>query len=236
MKDYTKRPGHRSPKGYDGSKYDKPSVACDVVVVAFREERLKVLLIERKHDPYQGYQAFPGGFVEMDESLEAAAAREVFEETGVKGLSLIPLGSYGDPDRDPRGRVISAAYLAPVRADKVKPKAGDDAREVGWFSVSRPPELAFDHQRILKDARRRLRELSVLTPRLFDLMPRTFARGGFLKLCQEVMGRRYDVDAFFEWLLRSPCFIPSGQAADGDILYRFSKKDYHVGDFMFLLL
>jgi len=225
------RPGHRAPKGYDASRYERPSVACDVVIVSFFEGRLQVLLIQRKHDPYQGAWALPGGFVNMDEPLESAAAREACEETSLADLSLIELGAFGEPDRDPRTRVISVAYLALVRRDRVKPRAGDDAREARWFSLRRPPKPAFDHAEILLAARRRLRELAVMTPRLFDLLPREFAAGDFLRLCSEVMGRDYDESAFFEAMSRTPGMVTAGEGR-----YRYRRSEFHLGDFMFLLL
>lgn len=225
-----KRPGHKAPKGYDSGKYDKPSVACDVAILRFSEGELEVLLIERGHDPYQGYWAFPGGFVDIDESLEAAAAREVEEETGITGLSLVRLGAYGDPDRDPRTRVISSVYIALVRPESVRPRAGDDARNTGWHPVADPPELAFDHARILSDVRNRLRELAVMTPRLFDLLPERFSADDLFTLARQVMAVEQDRDAFIESLERVPCFERKGE------LYRFMPKEHHTGDLMFLML
>ena len=235
MKDDSKRPGHRAPAGYDASKYQRPAVAADIVIISFRQDRLEALLIERRHDPYQGCWALPGGFVDIDESLEAAALREVEEETGVSGLSLVPLGAYGDPGRDPRTRVISAAFLALVRADAIKPRAGDDAKEVAWFPLADLPELAFDHHQIVADARERLRELAVMTPRLLDLLPQVFAAQDFLKLCRELMGREFDEKVFAAAISHTPGFIPE-TANHADRLYRFDRAQYHMGDFMFLLL
>lgn len=235
-KDYTKRPGHIAPKGYDPAKYERPAVACDVAIIAFKDEGLSVLLIERKHDPYQGYWALPGGFVDIDESLEAAAAREVEEETGICGISLIPLGTFGDPERDPRSRVISAVYMALVRADRVKPMAGDDAKEVAWFELRQLPELAFDHDRIIKTAIERLSELALLTTRVFDLLPEEFSRGEFLRLCCEVVNRHYDQDAFYEAMNTIPGFVPAETPAGEEQRYSAKKAEFQVGDFMFLLM
>jgi len=226
-----KRRGHQAPAGYDPSEYENPAVACDVVIVAFSKGRLKVLLIERKHDPYQGYWATPGGFVEMDESLESAAAREVFEETGIEGIGLIPLGAFGDPDRDPRTRVISVAYLALVKAGETRPRAGDDAKEVAWRDLAALPELAFDCDKIVARARERLRELAVLGTRLFDLLPETFTAGEYLALAGEVAGVKHDEAAFVESLERIPCFVGEGGGS-----YRLDRSLYRDGDLMFLLL
>jgi 8-oxo-dGTP diphosphatase len=139
-------------------EYPRPAVTVDVIIVT-REAKPRVLLIRRKHEPYLGRWAIPGGFVDMDEALEAAARRELQEETGVRARKLEQLGTWGDPGRDPRGRTISVVFLAQVDAERVHPEANDDAAEVGWFSLSRPPaDLAFDHAEILAAARQRLRE------------------------------------------------------------------------------
>jgi 8-oxo-dGTP diphosphatase len=135
--------------------YPRPAVTVDVVIVT-KEAAPRVLLIRRKHAPYEGMWAIPGGFVDMDESLEDAARRELFEETGVRAGKLAQLHTFGDPKRDPRGRTISVAYLAVVDPKKIEPHAGDDAAQTAWHSLRRPPKLAFDHAEILAAARERL--------------------------------------------------------------------------------
>lgn len=137
-------------------EYPRPAVTVDIVVVT-RERKPRVLLIRRGHEPFAGTWAIPGGFVDMEESLETAARRELKEETGVDVTDVEQLHTFGDPDRDPRGRVISVAYLIRVDVKKVKPKAGDDAAEAGWHSLAEPPPLAFDHALILETARQRLK-------------------------------------------------------------------------------
>jgi 8-oxo-dGTP diphosphatase len=144
------------PAGKYVYEYPRPAVTVDVVIVT-REKKPRVLLVRRKHEPFEGCWAIPGGFVEMEEPLDAAARRELFEETGVKMKRLVQLHTFGDPYRDPRGRNISVAYLAVVNADDLQPCAGDDAAEVGWFALARPPRLAFDHKDILAVARRYLK-------------------------------------------------------------------------------
>ncbi|SRR6266851_2276575 len=136
-------------------EYPHPAVTVDIVVVT-RGVKPKVLLIRRKHPPFAGCWAIPGGYVEIDEALEEAARRELREETGLKGDGLEQIYTFGDPGRDPRERTISVVYLTRVAATGAKPQAGDDAAEVGWFSLQKPPKLAFDHREILAHARRRL--------------------------------------------------------------------------------
>ena len=110
------------PPGKFTYEYPRPAVTVDIAIVT-REEKPRVLLIRRKHDPFAGCWALPGGFVDMDEALEAAARRELFEETGVKAKALMQLATFGDPGRDPRGRTISVVYLAEVDADGLQPRA-----------------------------------------------------------------------------------------------------------------
>ena len=143
--------------------YPRPAVTVDIVIVT-KTKRRKVLLIRRKNAPFQGSWAIPGGFVDMDESLEQAARRELLEETGVKATRLEQLHTFGEPERDPRSRVISVVYLAEVDPDKVRPVAADDAEDVGWFSLTSPPALAFDHAKILKLAKKRLQQKMISAP------------------------------------------------------------------------
>jgi 8-oxo-dGTP diphosphatase len=139
--------------------YPRPSVTVDAVVVT-REAKPRVLLIRRKHNPFGGMWALPGGFVDMDETLEAAARRELREETGVEVKTFAQLNTFGDPGRDPRGRTISVVYLGHADAGQVRAKAADDAAEVAWHRLDRLPPLAFDHAKVLACARQRLKEKS----------------------------------------------------------------------------
>ncbi len=136
--------------------YPRPAVTVDVVIIT-REARPRVLLIRRKHEPFAGQWALPGGFVDMDETLEAAARRELQEETGLKDVALKQLGVFADPGRDPRGRTISIAYLAHLPLAGRQLQAGDDAAAAAWHSLHRLPPLAFDHRLILALAKKELR-------------------------------------------------------------------------------
>lgn len=138
--------------------HPRPSVTVDTVVFTKVNDDLKVLLIKRKSPPFQGRWAIPGGFVDMDESLDDAARRELREETGVSGVEIEQLHTFGDPHRDPRGRVITVAYLAVIEPEQSRVEAGDDAADAAWHSVNDLPDLSFDHAEILACARRRLAE------------------------------------------------------------------------------
>jgi 8-oxo-dGTP diphosphatase len=137
-------------------EFPRPAVTADIVIVTHDPEP-QVLLIQRKEDPFAGYWALPGGFLNQEESLAAAASRELLEETGVSGVELEQLGAFADPGRDPRGWTVTVAFLARVDRSAVKPKAGDDAAAVKWHPLDKPPKkLAFDHDKILARARARL--------------------------------------------------------------------------------
>lgn len=131
-------------------KYPRPAVTGDCVVITTEDEP-RVLLIERGNEPYKGCWAIPGGFLNMDETTEQCALRELEEETGLKLVNVQQIGAYSKVDRDPRGRTISVAYLAVV--DQPFEVSGqDDAAKAQWFPVNALPPLAFDHAQIMADA------------------------------------------------------------------------------------
>ena len=131
-------------------KYPRPAVTADCVVIT-KEEQPKVLLIQRGADPYKGSWAFPGGFMNMDETTEQCAIRELEEETGLRVSDVHQIGAYSKVDRDPRGRTITVAYLA-IIDEPVQVTGQDDAANAEWFPLSALPELAFDHAEIMRDA------------------------------------------------------------------------------------
>jgi len=138
--------------------YPRPMVMVDCVLLREAERALQVLLVERKLPPYKGRWALPGGFIRMNEPLEAAVVRELAEETGIKDVSfLIQLGAYGGLGRDPRGLAISVAFIGIIPGGARPPKAGSDAAVAVWLPVEELPEhMAFDHATMLGDALRRL--------------------------------------------------------------------------------
>jgi len=196
---------------YDASRYKRPSVTVDVVVFTILEAELKVLLVKRKNWPYQEIWAIPGGFVDMDEGLEEAAYRELREETGVCGedVYLEQLYTFGDPDRDPRTRVITVAYFALVSADKLQLRAASDAAGVGWFSAYSPPSLAFDHAEILKYAITRLRYKLEYTALGFQLLPERFTLRELQQAYETVLGEELDKGNFRSRLRKTEVVEPT---------------------------
>ena len=136
--------------------YPRPAVTTDCVVFGLDESSLKVLLIERGKEPFKGCWAFPGGFLNMDETAEQCAVRELKEETGLDLLEVKQIGAFSDVDRDPRGRVITIAFYALTTPSKVH--GSDDAAQAKWFALNDLPQLTFDHDHILREARMKLRE------------------------------------------------------------------------------
>lgn len=178
----------------DTEKYQKPSVAVDIVLFTVTGSALKVLLIKRGLQPFAGHWCLPGGFVKIDESLENAAIRELKEETGVTDVYLEQLYTFGAPKRDPRGRVISVSHYALVDATKIKPfVTGEEQIEnVQWFPVSDLPKLAFDHEDIIKYAIKRLRYKLEYTAVGLELLPELFTLTDLQKLYEVILNERLD--------------------------------------------
>ena len=213
----TKEPAKRT--------HPRPAVTVDVVIFTLRENDLQVLLIKRRHPPFESMWAIPGGFVEIDESLEKAALRELEEETDVRDVYLEQLYTFGEPDRDPRGRTITVAYFAVAPADAVKPRAGDDATEACWWSTGDLPPLAFDHAEILSYAIKRLRYKLEYTAVGFELLPETFTLSELQAAYEIVLGETLDKRNFRRKILSGEVIEETGHLRAGEgrpaKLYRF---------------
>ena len=151
--------------------YPRPMVTVDAVVFTIRDGHLEVLLIKRGHEPFMGMWALPGGFVEMDEDLETAAARELAEETGVTGVRLEQFQTFGAVHRDPRGRLLTVAYVGLVDWRSVAPCGQDDAADAAWMPVVDLPQLATDHNTIIARALNWLDTIQKARPGNLDLLP-----------------------------------------------------------------
>jgi 8-oxo-dGTP diphosphatase len=213
--------------------YPRPAVTVDCVVFGLDlgAEDLKILLIQRKGEPFAGQWAFPGGFVEMDETLEQSAKRELHEETGIAQLYLEQLYTFGDPGRDPRDRTVSVAYYALVKLSDHAPKASDDAKAVGWFPAAKPPKLAFDHAKILTVALSRLRAKVRYQPIGFELLPAKFTLSQLQRLYEIVLERPLDKRNFRKKILGMDLLIELKEtqrsvAHRAARLYRFDEGKY----------
>ncbi|MGW0121976.1 NUDIX hydrolase [Streptomyces sp. NPDC003327] len=199
------------PHGYDKRAFEPFAVTVDLAVLTVREERLHALLVQRGQEPYAGEWALPGGFVLPRESAEAAARRELAEETGlpgptVEGLHLEQLRTYSEPDRDPRMRVVSVAFTALVPG-LPEPHGGGDAVEARWLPYDEVPGLAFDHDRILADARERVGAKLEYTCLATAFCPPEFTLGELRQVYETVWGVPLDRPNFRRKVLTTPGFV-----------------------------
>jgi 8-oxo-dGTP diphosphatase len=212
-------------------EFPRPAVTVDCVVFGFDEGDLKVLLIKRDLDPHRGKWALPGGFVNMDESLDEAALRELREETGIPKLYLEQLYTFGEPGRDPRGRVISVAYYALVKLADYRIAASTDASQVAWFSVSDAPSLAFDHGEILDTAIRRLKGKVRYQPIGFELLPTKFTLSQLQHVYEAILETDLDKRNFRKKIMSTELLIELDEI-EQDVahraarLYRFDDRKY----------
>ena len=181
-------------------KYPHPSVTTDCVIFSFDGTKLKVLLIERGIEPYKGRWAFPGGFMRMDESAEEGALRELKEETGLEGAYIKQFGTFTNPNRDPRERVITIAYYALVKLQEVR--GDDDAADARWFSLDEVPSLAFDHDMILRTALMELRKQIHFEPVGFELLPEKFTIKELQNLYEAILDVNFDRRNFYNKMKR----------------------------------
>jgi 8-oxo-dGTP diphosphatase len=205
-------------------KYPRPSVTVDVVIVALRDNELHVLLIKRETEPYRGKWALPGGFVNIDETLDAAARRKLAEETGVSHVYLEQLYTFGELDRDPRGRVISVAYIALVPTP-LTVHGGSDTGDAQWWPINAMPLLAFDHSDIVQYAVTRLRYKIEYSAVGFRLMPPEFTLSELQKAYEIVLGEPLDKRNFRRRIMEAEVIEPLDEIRSGDgrpaRLYRF---------------
>lgn len=206
--------------------HPRPALTVDVVIFTLREEKLQVLLIERLEPPFRGCWALPGGFVQMDESLEDAAARELREETGLKQVYLEQLYTYGDPQRDPRGRTVTVAYFALIPADVyIRSEGSSDANRAAWFAFANLPQLSFDHHEIVDYALRRLRYKLEYTALGFELLPEYFTLTEIQRTYEIILGEQLDKRNFRRRIFEARIIEPTRQKRAGEgrpaQLYRY---------------
>jgi 8-oxo-dGTP diphosphatase len=191
------------------------ALATDLVVFAFDGDALRLLLVRRGKPPFEGLWALPGGFLEHGETLEDCARRELREETGVELRRLDQLSAFSAPGRDPRGNVVSIAYVALVRADGTILTAASDAAEAAWQAVDALPKLAFDHDAIIGAARQRLAEALYTTTAAFDLLPDNFTLAEAQTAFERMSGMPIDKRNFRSWLRKEDLLRETGQERRG---------------------
>ena len=213
-------------------KHPKPSVTVDCVVFGLDDaQQLKVLLIQRGVTPYKDNWALPGGFVRLNESIEAAAVRELKEETGIDKVFLEQLYTFGEVDRDPRDRIITVAYYALVNIGEYNVEGKTDAKNAKWFSVENLPILAFDHKKIFDVAKQRLKGKLRYQPIGFELLPTKFTLTQLQRLYETVLQEKIDKRNFRNKILKMKLLVDIGEVQAGVShrpakLYQFDPQKY----------
>jgi 8-oxo-dGTP diphosphatase len=211
--------------------HPRPAITVDTVVFGYDGMKLQVLLVQRGQSPYKGRWALPGGFVQMSETLEDAARRELEEETGLTRIYLEQLFTFGGIDRDPRGRVISVTYFALVKLSDQRVQAGSDASLAAWYPVEELPSLAFDHDSIVACALERLRGKVRYRPIGFELLPQKFPLRQLQALYEIVLGSSLDKRNFRKKVLAMG-LLQELEETEQQVshraarLYRFDEKSY----------
>jgi 8-oxo-dGTP diphosphatase len=212
-------------------KYPRAALTVDCVVFGLDDDDLKVLLIQRDLEPFEGRWALPGGFVRLDETLEESARRELSEETGIENVYLEQLYTIGDTDRDPRERVVTVTYYALVKLTDHQVQAATDARNAAWFAVDDVPALAFDHAKILEMAHERLRGKVRYQPIGFELLPAKFTLRQIQHLYEVVLDRPLDKRNFRKKILSMDILVELDEV-ETDVahraarLYKFDSRKY----------
>lgn len=216
-------------KGEYTYPYPRPSVTTDCVIFGYDGKELKVLLVQRGIPPFKGMWAFPGGYLQMDEDAIDGAKRELKEETGLEDAYIEQFRTFSAVDRDPRGRVITIAHLALVRISEVH--GGDDAAKADWFPLTDVPQLAFDHDMILREAVKELKQKIHFEPVGFELLPEKFTMPQLQNLYESILDVRFDRRNFSNKMLHLGILEDTGdRPADASsripVIYRFNKDKY----------
>lgn len=211
------------------SSYKNPSLAVDLIVFGYDQKTLSVLLLNRKEAPFKDKWTLPGGFLQMEETFRATCSRMLKTKLGMDQVYLEQLYSFDEPERDPRGRVISVAHYALINPQKFKIAAGTMANDVQWFDVRKVPALGFDHNKLFEMALARLRSKILYFPVGFELLDELFTMTELHELYECILDISIDRRNFRRKILDSEYIINTGTKREGaqnrhPDLYRFNKK------------
>jgi 8-oxo-dGTP diphosphatase len=217
------------------SEYEQPSVTIDLVIFTVNEEKLKVLLVKRAHEPFAGVWSIPGGFLKAGESLDEAAIRVMQEKTGVKEVYLEQLYTFGRPDRDPRARIITVTYFALIPWQNLVQPESNKVTDLAWYPADQLPELAFDHDEILNYAINRLRAKVSYSNIVYGLLPIEFRLSDLQKVYESMINKTLDKRNFRKRMLATGLLKETGKkeiigAHRPAMLYCFKKREFVVLD------
>lgn len=203
-------------------EFPRPALTVDCVVFGLDDEDLKVMLIQRKLEPFEGQWALPGGFVHMDETLDEAARRELQEETGLEDIYLEQLYTFGEIGRDPRGRTVSVAHYALVKLMAHDVQAATDAADAAWFPINDLPELAFDHDQIFEMALERLKGKVRYKPIGFELLPEKFTLSALQHVYEAILEEEVDKRNFRRKVKKTGLLIDTKEVQK-DVAHRAAR-------------
>jgi 8-oxo-dGTP diphosphatase len=209
---------------------EKINLAVDCIIFGFDDDKLRLLLVKRPFEPYWGSWSLMGGFVRREENLDNAAARILHSLTGLKDIYLEQLYCYGQPDRDPGGRVVSVAYYALIRTDLLETDLGN-SYSAQWFSFDSIPPLVFDHPEMVEKAMKRLRRKSLTQPVGFELLPEKFTLTQLQKLYEAIHQRKLDKRNFRKRVFSMDVLTKLNEkdklnSKRGAWFYKFDKSKY----------
>jgi 8-oxo-dGTP diphosphatase len=211
--------------------YELPGVTVDLVIFTVELDKLKVLLVKRAEEPFMGYWSLPGGFLKTGESLDDAALRVMVDKTGVKEVYLEQLYTFGEPDRDPRNRVITVTYFALIPWKHLYQPESKKVTDLTWHPVDEMPALAFDHKEILEYAVNRLRAKAGYSNIVYGLLPEYFRLSDLQKMYEIILNKKLDKRNFRKKILESGLLQSTGQKAilgahRPAMLYQFKKREF----------
>lgn len=207
-------------------------ISVDSVIFGYSSEKLKIALIKRKNEPFEGMWALPGGFVEGEETVEEAAARELEEETSIKDVYMEEFGVFSKRGRDPRGPTVTVAFFSLIDSTRSQLAATEDAKEAMWWPAYEVPKLAFDHDEIYQKAIFSLRRSFQTKPLAFELLPKEFTLTQLQQLFEQVFGKGMDKRNFRKKVLKWSHVVPTEKKTSGGRqrpakLYTFDKQRFH---------